>query len=91
MQGEMGKMHNKKELNWNNNEKIYMYKYLWRITMNILLDHMIKESGEERQFAHLPEMCWNYPVQLGELTSESFSERMISAATHWHPSNAFEW
>ena len=56
--------------------------------MKILLDHMIKESGEERQCGCLPEMCCNSPVQLGALTSESFSEIIISAANlvvdiHW--------
>ena len=48
--------------------------------MKTLLDRMIKESGEECKFGYLPEMCCNSPVQLGALTSENFSERMISAA-----------
>ena len=41
---------------------------------------MIQESGEERQFACLPEIYCNSLVQLGVLTSESFSERTISTA-----------
>ena len=41
---------------------------------------MIEESGSERKFGCLPEMCTKSPVQLGALTSESFSERMISNA-----------
>ena len=48
--------------------------------MKILLDHLIQESGEECQFGHLPEMCCNSPSQLSVLTSESFSERIISTA-----------
>ena len=48
--------------------------------MKILLDNVIKESGDERKFGHLPEMCCNYPAQLGALTSESFSERMVSVS-----------
>ena len=48
--------------------------------MKTLQDHMIKESGEERKFGFLPEMCRNSPLQLGVLISESFSEMIISAA-----------
>ena len=57
-----------------------MCKYLWGISMKVLLDHLMQESGEERKFGHLPEMCCNSPCQLGALTSDSFSERMISVA-----------
>ena len=65
-----------------------MCKQLLGIKVKILLDHLIQESGEELQFGCLPEMCFNSPCQLGVLTSESFSERMISIAnllveTHW--------
>ena len=48
--------------------------------MKTLLDRMIKESREECKFGVLPEMWCNSPLQLGVFTSESFSERMISAA-----------
>ena len=48
--------------------------------MKLLLDHAMKESEEEHQFGYLPEMCCNSPVQLGALTSESFSKRMIITA-----------
>ena len=47
--------------------------------MKKLLDHMTEVSGEERRFGCLPEMCSNSLVQLGALTLESFSERMMSA------------
>ena len=40
--------------------------------MRVLIDKMIKESGDERRFGHLPEMCTKSPAQLGALTSESF-------------------
>ena len=42
--------------------------------------NMIEKNGVTRIFGYLPEMCKNSPCQLGVLTSESFSERMISAA-----------
>ena len=48
--------------------------------MKTLQDHMIKESGDERKFGCLPKMCCNSPLQLGALTSENFSERIISVA-----------
>ena len=57
-----------------------MRKCSWDINMKTLLDHMIKDSGEERKFVLLPEMCYNSPVKLGTLTSESFSENMMSAS-----------
>ena len=57
-----------------------MYKHLWSVNTKILLDHMTEVSGEERRFGCLLETCSNSPVQLGALTSESFSERMMSAA-----------
>ena len=47
--------------------------------MKILLDRVIKESRNERQFVHFPKMFCNSPIQLGALTSEIFSEMMISA------------
>ena len=73
------KLHNKKELNWDNDDDIETHKHLWSVNMKILLDHVIKESGDERKFGFLPEMCCNSPVQLGVLTSEIFPEIMISA------------
>ena len=48
--------------------------------MKIILDHLIQESEEEYQFGFLPEMLCDSPCQRGTLTSESFSERMISVA-----------
>ena len=48
--------------------------------MKIILDRLIQESGEERYFGHLSEKCCASPCQLGVLTSESFSSRMISVA-----------
>ena len=74
------KTYNKKELSLDNNEKIDTCNYLWRVNVKIILDRLIKESGEERKFGYLPEMCYNSPVQLGALTSKSFSKRMASAA-----------
>ena len=73
------KLHTKKELNRDQNYKIEMHKHSWRIVMKVILDHLIQESGEDRQFGCLTEMCCNSPCQLGVLTSESFSERMIIA------------
>ena len=69
-----------KRIKLGENDKIDMKKQLWGIDMTILLDHSIQESGEERQFGSLPEMFSNSPYQLDVLTSESFSERMISTA-----------
>ena len=43
------------------------------------MNRLIEESGEQRKFRHLPEMCYASPCQLGALTSESFSERIIIA------------
>ena len=60
--------------------KIDVYDNLWGIDMRILMDHLIERNGIDRIFGYLPEMCKNSPCQLGALTSESFSERMISAA-----------
>ena len=73
-------LHPKKELNWETNDKIDMHKQSWGINMKILLNHLNQESGEECQFGCLSEMCCNYPCQLGALTSESFSEIIISTA-----------
>ena len=61
-------------------EKIDAHKHSWIINVKNLQDHVIKESEEERKFGFLPETCCNFPLQLGALISESFSERMISAA-----------
>ena len=47
--------------------------------MKVVLEYMSKVSGSERKFGYLPEMCTKSPVQLGALTSDSFSERMISS------------
>ena len=71
-------MCSKKELNWCNNEKLFLYNNLWGVDMKLLIDYVIEESGSEEKFGYLPEMCTKYPVQLGALTSESFSERMLS-------------
>ena len=57
-----------------------MCKYLWGINMKVLLDHLIQESGQERQFGCLSETCCDSSCQLGVLTSESFSKRMTGAA-----------
>ena len=73
-------MHAKNELNLINNEKLCLHNNLWGVNMKVILDKMIEESGSERKFGCLPEMCTKSPVQLGALTSESFSERMISNA-----------
>ena len=70
----------KKELNLNNDGKTCMCKHLWSVDMKMLLDHMTEVSREECRFGSLPEMCPNSPVQFGALTSESFSERIMSAA-----------
>ena len=51
------KLHTKKELNLDDDEKIDTCKYLWSINMKTLQDHTIKESGEEHKFGFLPEMC----------------------------------
>ena len=48
--------------------------------MKINFDDLIQENGEERQFVYLPEIFCNSPYQLSVLNSESFSERMVSAA-----------
>ena len=48
--------------------------------MQILMDHSIEESGEHRKCGYLPDVCCNSPCQIGELASDFFSERMISAA-----------
>ena len=62
------------------NDKIDTCKYLWGVNMKVLLDNLIQESEEERQFVYLPEMCSNSPCQLCVLTSENFSDRMKSTA-----------
>ena len=48
--------------------------------MKSLLDYMAETSGPEIKFGCLLEMCTKFSVQLGALTSESFSERMTSCA-----------
>ena len=58
----------KKELNWDKNDKIDTCKCLWGIKMMIIFDHLIQESGEERQFGHLPKMCCDLPCQIDALT-----------------------
>ena len=69
------------KINWEqNDEKIDMRKHLWGVSVTVLLDHLMQESGEERTFGCLPEMHCNSPCQLGVLTSERFYERMISDA-----------
>ena len=57
-----------------------MHKHLLGIDMKALLDHLMHESGEERKFGCLSEMCSDSPYQLGALTSYIFSERMIIVA-----------
>ena len=44
------------------------------------MEHLIEENEECRKCACLPDMLSNSPCQLGALTSESFSERIISVA-----------
>ena len=73
-------MCSRKKLNWHNNEKLCSCNNLWGVNVKLLIDCVIEESGSERKFGCLPEMCAKSPVQLGALTSESFSERMISNA-----------
>ena len=82
------KLHSNTELNCEPYDKLDTCKHFWGVNMKALLDHLIKESGEEHKFGCLPEMFYNSPCQLGVLNSESFSERMTSAAnllvdTHW--------
>ena len=48
--------------------------------MKKLVEHLIGENGEYRNFGYLPDVRRNYPCQFGTSTSESFSERIISAA-----------
>ena len=43
-----------------------------------LMNNPIEEIGEQRKVVHLPDMFRNSTCQLGALSSESFSERMIS-------------
>ena len=57
-----------------------MCKHLWVVNMKVLLNHLMQEIGQERKFGCLPKMCCDSPCQFGTLTSEIFSERMISAA-----------
>ena len=47
--------------------------------MKTLMEHLIEEHGELRKFRCLLDVCINSLCQLGALTSESFSKRMISA------------
>ena len=67
-------------MNLDNNEKIDTCKHAWSVNVKMFIDHVIKESGEERKFGCLPVVGYNPPAQLGALNSESFSKRMISAA-----------
>ena len=48
--------------------------------MKMLMEHLIEENGYHRKFGCLDDMRRNYPCQLGALTSETYSEKMISAA-----------
>ena len=48
--------------------------------MKVILDHLIKEIGDEHKFGCLPESCYNSPCQLGVIALESFSEIMTSAS-----------
>ena len=48
--------------------------------MKTIMKHLIEAIGETRKFGCIPETRSNSPCKLGALTSESFSERMISAA-----------
>ena len=51
------KLHDKNELNWEQNDKkIAACKHLWGVNMKFLLDHVTKESGQERESGHLPEI-----------------------------------
>ena len=67
-----------KELNCNNDNKTCLYKHLWGINMKVVLAHVAKVSASEQKFECLPQMGTKSPLQLGDLTSESFLERMAS-------------
>lgn len=75
------KTHEKRELNLRPNEsRIDVYEILWGTIMQTIMENSLEESGEHRKFGHLPGACCNSPFQSWALTSESFSERMISEA-----------
>ena len=57
-----------------------VFKHLWGVIMKVLLDHMAETSRPGRKFGHLLEICTKSHVQLGALTSEIFSERMVICA-----------
>lgn len=61
-----------KELNCEPNEKLDAHKRFWGVSMKVMLDRLIKESGDECTFGCMPELCFNSPCKLGVLTSESF-------------------
>ena len=60
----------KRELNFHNNERLCLHNNLWGVNVKVLVDKMIEESGSERKFGCLPEMCTKSPVKPGALTSE---------------------
>ena len=45
------------------------------------MENLIEDNEEHRKFVYLPGMCRFYTCHLGALTSERFSERIISVAT----------
>ena len=55
-------------------------KHLWGVNVKLVLEYVTKLSGSGQKFRHLPEMCTKSSVRLGDLNSESFSERMTSSA-----------
>ena len=75
------KLYKKKELNLKPDENsMDFYDNLWGSNMKTLMEHSIEENGEHQKFGCLPDFHSNSPCQLCVLTSESFSERMISVA-----------
>ena len=75
------KLYNKRESNSHPNETTTCtHEHSWVAKMKTLMDHLIEESGEKRKFGHLPEARSDSTFQLGILASESFSERIRSAA-----------
>ena len=53
---------------------------LWVTSVKTLMEHSMEESVEHQKFVHPPDMRSNCPCQLVSLSSEKFSERMISTA-----------
>ena len=49
------KLHSSEELNCEPNDKLGAHKHFWGVNVKVLLDHLIKESGDECKFGCLPE------------------------------------